>query len=266
MITSRILFARQPFPALTKLMLSALLLSVLAQMVVLRLIGQFDPQASLGLGFLVVAAALVLTPWRWAPAVLAVLAAIPSVGGLPYLLDHLAHPAAFGFFATTVVNLTCVLAAAIGGISATVQNYRGDRRAPRWLASVASGLIGLLVGALLVGGFLATRATEPVTATRTDGPPTVHLGPVRFAADRVNLPHGATLRLVNDGAFPHVIANGTWDDSLAKPGREPGAPPIADMQVSHKDQVVEIGPFAMTGSYQFYCPLHPGMQLAAIVQ
>jgi len=266
MMTSRTLFFRQPVPALTKLVLSALLLSILAQAALLLMIGQFDPQVSLGIGFLVVAAALVLTPWRWAPAVAAVLVAIPVVGGLPYVLDHLAHPAAFGFFASTIVNLTCALAAAIGGIGATVQNYRGDRRDPRWLASLESGLIGLIVGALLVGGFLATRATEPVTATRTDGPPTVHMGPVSFAADRVHVPRGATLRLVNDGAFPHVIANGSWDGSLAKPKREEGAPVATDVQVSGKDQVVEIGPFATTGSYQFYCPLHSGMQLTAMVQ
>src|SRR5262249_47622463 len=121
MMISRTLFFREPVPALTKLVLSALLLSALAQVVLLRFIGQFHPQASLGLAFLVVAAALVLTPWRWAPALTAVLAVIPSVGGLPYLLDHLAPPAAFGFFATTVVNLACALAAAIGGIGATVQ-------------------------------------------------------------------------------------------------------------------------------------------------
>jgi len=265
-MTPRTRFARQSGDALTKLVLTALLLSVLVQAVVLLQIGQFDLEAGLGLGFLVVAAVLVLTPWRWAPAVAAVLAAGPILGGLPYLLDHLAHPAAFGFFATTVVNLACTLATAIGGIGATVQHYRGDRRAPRWLASVASGLIGLIAGALLVGGFLATRATEPVIAPSTDGLPTVHMGPVRFAADWVNMPRGATLRLVNDGVFPHVIANGSWDGSLAKPGRERGAPLVADVRVSRADEVVEIGPFATSGSYQFYCPLHQGMRLTVIVQ
>jgi len=265
-MTSRTLFFRQPGDALTKFVLSALLLSVLAQAVVLLMIGQFDPGPGLGLGFLVVATALVLTPWRWAPALAAVLAAIPIVGGLPYVLAHLAHSAAFGFFATTVVYLTCALAAAIGGIGATIQNYRGDRHVPGWLASIVSGLIGLIVGALLVGGFLATQATEPVSATSTDGLPTVHMGPVSFAADQVHVPRGATLRLVNDGSFPHVIANGTWDGSLANPKREEGAPLVAEVQVSGKDQVVEIGPFATSGSYHFYCPLHPGMQLTAIVQ
>jgi len=66
MMTSHTLFFRQPVSALTKLVLSALLLSVLAQAVVLLMIGEFDPGPGLGLGFLVVATALVLTPWRWA--------------------------------------------------------------------------------------------------------------------------------------------------------------------------------------------------------
>src|SRR5262245_48251027 len=124
MMTSHTLFFRQPIPALTKFVLSALLLSVLAQAVLLLMIGQFDPGPGLGLGFLVVAAALVLAGWRWVPAVAALLAAIPIMGGLPYVLDHLAHPAAPGFFATTVVYLASTLAAAIGGMGATIQNYR----------------------------------------------------------------------------------------------------------------------------------------------
>jgi hypothetical protein len=41
MMTSRTLFFRQPGDALTKFVLSALLLSVLAQAVVLLMIGQF---------------------------------------------------------------------------------------------------------------------------------------------------------------------------------------------------------------------------------
>jgi hypothetical protein len=60
--------------------------------------------------------------------------------------------------------------------------------------------------------------------------------------------------------------NGTWDGSIASPKREEGAPVVADVQVSGKDQLDEIGPFATSGSYQFYCPLHVGMQLTAIVQ
>jgi hypothetical protein len=63
-----------------------------------------------------------------------------------------------------------------------------------------------------------------------------------------------------------VIANGAWDGSAAKPGREPDAPLVANVQVSRKDAVVEIGPFATPGTYQFYCTIHPEMQLTAIVQ
>jgi tetratricopeptide (TPR) repeat protein len=45
-------------------------------------------------------------------------------------------------------------------------HYRGDRRAPGWLASVASGLIGLMVSALLVGA-PATRYSVRASATRS---------------------------------------------------------------------------------------------------
>jgi hypothetical protein len=48
--------------------------------------------------------------------------------------------AAFGFF-STIVNLTCALAAAIGRIGNS-QNYRGDRRAHAGSPSLESGWSG----------------------------------------------------------------------------------------------------------------------------
>ncbi len=265
-MSARTIQARYPLPPLSKLVLAAVVMTALVEGVVLLLIGQFDVEVSYGLGFLLVAGALVATGWRWTPAAAALLVGIPVVFGLPFLLDHLAHPGVFGLFATTVVHLACTLAALVGGIATTIQNYQGDRRAPGWLASAFAGLSGLVIGALLVGGFLATTMPEGIAAPSSGGVPTVHMGSGSFAVDTVIVPQGTPLRLINDGAFPHVLASGTWDGTVAKPAREPGAPPLENVQVNRKDQVVELGPFTTVGRYQFYCPIHPRMNLTVIVR
>ncbi len=72
------------------------------------------------------------------------------------------------------------------------------------------------------------------------------------------------LKLVDDGSFLHIIANGTWDGSTPKSASEPGAPVVKDIQINERSRT--IGLFNTAGTCSLYCTVHPGMTLTVIVQ
>jgi plastocyanin len=72
------------------------------------------------------------------------------------------------------------------------------------------------------------------------------------------------VKLVDDGNFTHIIANGSWDGSNPKPASEPGAPSVHNVQVNGGS--ITIGPFNTAGTFSIYCTVHPGMMLQVIVQ
>ncbi len=254
---------RQPLTALGKLTLAGLVGSILSFGFLLLLIGQVVSQIAVIMVVLLVVSILVATGWRWTPLVGALMAGFMTVGGQSFTMYHLSHPGDFGFFAETVVNVACALLALVAGIGATIQNYRRDQRTPRWLASGLSALAGLVVGALLIGGLVATAAPGSVSATGAGGEPTVHMGPGNFVTSSVNVPKGSKLLLVDDGTFLHILANGTWRGSTAQPEQQPGAPVVNNVQVNANS--VDIGPFNTAGTYSIYCTIHPGMTLTIVV-
>ena len=75
---------------------------------------------------------------------------------------------------------------------------------------------------------------------------------------------GQKLQLIDDGAFPHVIKNGTWDASGNPITRqEPGAPTV-DLTIN--TGTAQVGPFNTAGTYHFYCTIHQNMNLTIVVQ
>ncbi len=70
--------------------------------------------------------------------------------------------------------------------------------------------------------------------------------------------------LIDDGSYLHILSNGTWVNNTPHPATEAGAPTIANLHVNGNS--IEIGPFNTAGTYHIYCTVHPGMNLAIIVQ
>jgi len=94
--------------------------------------------------------------------------------------------------------------------------------------------------------------------------PTVHMGPSTFLQSSVTVPKGSMLKLVDDGAYLHIIQNGSWVNGAPKTATEPGAPTVNNLQVNGTS--VEIGPFTTAGTFHIYCTVHQNMNLTIVVQ
>lgn len=161
-----------------------------------------------------VVAGIVATRFRWVPAAGALLSGLLVVEGSFFLGHMLTEPDsaatfAFGaiFFAVTVVGL-------VAGIGATVQAYRGpssrpftDRPTPRWTYPAL-----LAVGALVLGGILATALQQPGAATGFS-PDAVAALPALTARDfsfdqreiRARVGETVVLRLDNTDSTAHYL-------------------------------------------------------------
>ena len=213
-----------------------------------------------------VMAGLVVTGVRWTPALGAVFGAGVWIGGLSsqqYSLYHLTHPQEGGPFIVSVLIYVLGLVAIVAGIAATMQNYRGGARlAPRWISAFLGVLAGFVVGATVVS-LLVLPGNTQAAQTSTE-PGTVHMGLASFSQPTVTIAKGSMLKLVDDGSFLHIIANGAWDGSTPKSASEPGAPVVKDRQVNGGS--LTIGPFNTAGTFSLFCTVHPGMTLKVIVQ
>jgi plastocyanin len=116
-----------------------------------------------------------------------------------------------------------------------------------------------------------TRPGTPVASTATNtpgsssgGPPAVHMGPSNFVQNTVTISKGATLQLIDDGQYTHILDNGSWVNGVAKPGKESGAPTVNNLQINGNN--AQIGPFNTAGTFHIYCTIHPGMDLAITVK
>jgi plastocyanin len=214
----------------------------------------------------VLIAGLVVTGVRWSPALGAVFGAGVWIGGLTsqqYSLYHLTHPQEGGPFIVSVLIYVLALVAIVAGIVATVQNYRsGTRHAPPWTGAFLGLMAGFVVGATIVSLLVLPGNTSAAPAsTEAD---TVHMGIASFSRPTVTIAKGSMLKLVDDGSFLHIIANGSWDGSTPKSVSEPGAPEVKDRQVNGGS--ITIGPFNTVGTFSLYCTVHPGMMLKVVVQ
>jgi len=263
MLTHSTQHGRQPLAPLSKLTAAALVGAATGYAGLQALIPVLTAPVLIVMLVMLLLAGLVLTGRRWTPLVAGLLAALGIIIGnlvAPgYTTYHLTHPDEFAFFAVTVCILACTVLVAVAGIGAGVQNYRGGARStPSWLPALLSGLAGLVVGALVVAGIVAVTAHSAAAGT------VVHMGPATFVQPTASVPTGASLQLVDDGVFPHVIRNGTWEGNTnAEPASAPGAPPTSNLTTN--GQPLTLGPFATAGTFHFYCTVHPGMNLTVTV-
>ncbi len=99
----------------------------------------------------------------------------------------------------------------------------------------------------------------------SDGPTTVHTNDLIFLKDQMTIKKGQSITVINDVGTPHVIANGTWDNSNAKPLKERGVPLTGEVNLAGNETKV-IGPFNTAGIFHLYCTIHPNMNLTVTVQ
>lgn len=273
------LFTRQPLSTLSKTTIAALLGTTLLWGLLSALVGNIIIFVMAALALL--AALLVVTGIRWAP----LLASLFS-GYLLYVLliqesypvYHLVHPKdalgnttiSFVIFVVISLMLWCALVGCGAGMSATVQNYQrsiwqGKPQTPHWFSAALTGMIGVLVGAILIAA-LSQPSTATASATTTNGMPTVHMGISSFTQSSVTVTKGSKLLLVDDGNFAHNIANGTWANGQPQPENQAGAPVVNHVDINGAGKSIEIGPFNTAGTYHLYCAIHSGMILTITVQ
>ncbi len=123
------------------------------------------------------------------------------------------------------------------------------------------GALALLIALSACG----TVARPDVASDIETAGNTVHMNNNRFVPEATTIAVGESLTLVADTFAPHVIANGTWAGNSPQPGIEPGAPTVNDLRIDGNGSGT-IGPFPEAGSFQFYCPIHPGMNLTVTVE
>lgn len=211
-------------------------------------------------------AGLIALPWRWGmviPFALSVLGIVgPLSRGFPQYA--LTHPADHVPFSTLAIQYTLFVICAGVCIVLFAQALRRETsHPPRWLTPAITALLGLALGALLVGA--TAQFTGGGAGVSAAGTETVHLTPSAFSPNIIALHKGDTLTVVDDSPTPHILANGMWSASnQQQPGAESGAPTINNVAVNNN--TVTLGPFTTPGTYHIFCTVHPGMNLTIIVQ
>ncbi|GCE30535.1 hypothetical protein KDA_60190 [Dictyobacter alpinus] len=92
----------------------------------------------------------------------------------------------------------------------------------------------------------------------------VHMDNTSFTQLAITIHKGDSITLVSDTIIGHTIANGTWKDGSAQPGRDSGAPAINNITIGGNNSG-SVGPFNTAGTYKLYCTVHSGMNLTVIV-
>jgi plastocyanin len=142
------------------------------------------------------------------------------------------------------------------------------------------GFLTLMLAVLAIGSVLLAACARPGTSesaqnggssgnggSSSGGGNTVHMGNTTFLQSSISIAKGSSLKLVNDVAVVHIIANGTYDASgTPKPGKEPGAPTVSNLQFSSAGDSKTVGPFTTAGTFHLYCTVHVNMDLAISVK
>lgn len=267
------LFARQPASTLWKITFWASVVGTLGSLggAIAITIGSGAPSQDIVITTVcwLITAGILATRLRWAPLVTTVLGAfnLYLICTQPYVIESLANPkgpnGGYGHFVGDVVVMALAILVLGGSITLAVQNYRqGSMQTPRWLPPGLSLVAGMAIGALFIGAL--AQPVQNSGTTYTNGVPTVHMGANTFLQSSVTIPKGSKLLLVDDVASLHVLANGSWQNNVARSASEPGAPIVNNVQVNGNS--VEIGPFATAGTYHIFCEVHVGMNLTVIVQ
>ena len=122
---------------------------------------------------------------------------------------------------------------------------------------------------LLLGiAFLAVLATLLTACSihDTSGPsgPVVHMGNADFVQHSITINKGDSVTLIDNVAVQHIIDNGQWKGSKPDTTKESGAPSYNE--TFNGNDSAPLGPFNTSGTFHYYCTIHPGMNLTVVVK
>jgi len=120
-------------------------------------------------------------------------------------------------------------------------------------------LVGAVAVTLGACGSAGAGSNNAAAGSDTAGT-AIHMENTNFIQASISIQKGASASLIADTFVPHIIANGTWENGAAKAAREPGAPEVTNLQINGNGSGT-LGPFTTSGTFQFHCTIHPGMNL-----
>lgn len=121
----------------------------------------------------------------------------------------------------------------------------------------------LLAGVLLLAVLTALLAACSIHEAGGPSGPTVHMSSGSFDQDSITVKKGESISIIDDVAVVHIIKNGFWKDATADEAKESGAP-VYNQTFNGNDSGV-LGPFSTSGTFHYYCTVHPGMNLTVVV-
>jgi len=123
----------------------------------------------------------------------------------------------------------------------------------------------LLVGVALLAILTTVLAACSIHGT-SSGPsgPVAHMGGANCTQSSITISKGQSITIINDVAVEHIITNGTWASGAIKLSKESGAPTYNHTFNGNDSDA--LGPFNTSGTFQFLCTVHPGMNLTVVVK
>src|SRR5262245_40059286 len=248
--TTRRAFSRKPLAALGKLSLGALV-ALAAFMIYLDVVVfALDPRGWPFIAVTVLMAGAAATGWRAAPLLGALWCGLFGVMSIPFTSYNLTHPEQLNLFAPELWLDLALIGGIVGGIAATLQNYRTpltQRRTPAWLPYGLTAIAALAVGALLVAAVVQGRDSSGVSPQMLAQLPALSVMTAQFEQTELHARVGQTvaLRLENADAEGHSFDVDELNVHAPMPGGKPS-----------------LALFTPTtpGSYTFYCALHYNKQ------
>jgi plastocyanin len=200
-------FARRPLAALGKATIAALTgITLAVGYIVVMIFGSADPMAITFAALPLVAAALMLTGWRWTPLVGALIGGLllfMLAPGMPFILGQAGSPMQPPLLIIAALSLVAVVA----GISATVQNYRHapvERRTPRLLPYSVVALLSLVAGAISLAAVPQPSVDAGIDPAALAGVPTLGVQDFAFTEPVIRVKAGETVTLRLDNADPDM--------------------------------------------------------------
>lgn len=212
---------------------------------------------------LMASAALAATRLRWGPlpgGVFGLLLTAVSPLFQEFSVYHLTHPQQLALFIGTLLLHAFGLIAAVAGLAATWQNYRRPARQPgfpRWTVLFLTGLTGVFIGALALGGAFAAGAVvaDTSSAATATGPVSAEeefiAADIEFAAAPTQTTAGdIAITLVNDGQLQHNVAFDAVDGGTPVVEAAPGQTATGTVSLE-------------AGTYTYFCTV-PGHREAGM--
>jgi plastocyanin len=245
MTTSRS-FSRQPLAALGKLAVTTLIALAALMSYVEVVIFNLAPSGFAFIAIPLVLAGMIAMGWRWAPLLGAIWCGLMLVMNIQFIVHDLTHPEQFAMFVLEVGLDLAMIGGVVGGIAATVQNYRSplsERRTPAWLPYGLTAMAALSVGALLVAAVVQGRDSTGVSQETLAALPALSAKAAKFEQSELHAKVGeiAALRLENADVEGHSLDVDEFNVHAPMPSGKPGLALFKPTK---------------SGTYSFYCALH----------